>query len=216
VAYCLTRFTGESVLTRTRDDFYLGTILRTEKKVGEDQKWMCQRPWVMGQPTELAAAKRVVERWSSVVFDRELAHAHAIYHDQHLQRKAAETARRAAEAERHRLQDEHDRATKPMLTLVHRTWDSQNSSDPYEVVIYGDAYRHGRVSIDVRRDLPNWQTNITPPPYAKVSWGGWGSTEPARAREFALAMLRAADEAEAFNRRQACAEPSQPSQPSSV
>lgn len=144
-----------------------------------------------------AAAKDVVARLVNADVDK--AHASANFMEaervEHKRRNAERKARRE-EAER---EEAHRRATLPMLTVTYDARPTYMLGDlgdvparPYEVRVYGGA----RVTIYLESVGP-----LAEPQYeCRVNWSAFGTVSVRDAQEYALAILRAAQEAETWNR----------------
>jgi len=188
-------YAGQTIAILSDDE---GGIARF--KLNERQEWEPTTPvWVFARKSPVEVAKAVLERMALRVQDVNVAHLAAIYQEAKRVHDLLEDAKRIAarrERERHIA---HARATKPMLTVIRTEHDGycHKAGEPESVILYGGAV-HGEVRINMHQPVL-MEPSIR---IAGVGWSGWSDVSPMEAREYALAILRAADEAEAFNRRE--------------
>jgi len=168
---------------------YLGDVTSVVRPDGV-VVWKSSASLLFKQTAE-AAARYLIQRHAERTQSFFEAHVEALADNARRERRAAENEQRREQRAKVEAEEAHRRATTPMLSVIRHDHTGYNArvGDARKVVIHG-----GYDGADIYQNIDFATMERT----FSVSWASHGSVSIQSAREYALAILRAADEAEAL------------------
>jgi hypothetical protein len=182
-------FSRTELDVRTHDNRIIGRAARVE-----DQRFGARWSWRGRFADSADAIARIIANFDiGRVSNADIAFDMAQNAERVRVQREEEAARRAAGQRAREEREARMRVENPMLTVRRHEHDNGSAKvgDADEVLVYGGL---SRVSIHTSFDFGSMK-----PRQSGVNWSAHGTVSPQEAREYALAILRAADEAEAMN-----------------